>query len=85
MKFEFILVFNDNQYCPYVTSELYSNKRMCYWYKFLENVIGDFKNKGYNFNHRAEMNIITIANTMDMLYLFYIKILCKLLNGNYLV
>ena len=44
MKYEFKLVFNDNQYCAYVTSELYSNKTMCSWYKFLENVISDFKN-----------------------------------------
>ena len=44
MKNEFLLVFNDNQYCAYVTSELYSNKTMCSWYKFLENVISDFKN-----------------------------------------
>ena len=55
MKREFILIFNDNQYCPYITSELYSDKTMCYWYKFLEKVIRDFKDKGYSFNHIAEM------------------------------
>ena len=43
------------------------------WEKFMENVIKDFKNKGYNFNHIAKMNIITIANQMDMSYDFYIK------------
>ena len=73
MKCEFKLVFNDNQCCPYVTSELYSNKTMFSWYKFLENIISDFKNKGYNFNQIAEMNILTIANKLDMLYDFYIK------------
>ena len=46
MKCEFKLVFNDNQYCPYVTSELDSNKAMCFWYEFLENVICDFEDKG---------------------------------------
>ena len=44
MKYEFKLVFIDNQYCPYITSELYSDKTMCSWYKFSENVINDFKN-----------------------------------------
>ena len=33
----------------------------------------DFKNKGYTFNHVAEMNIITIANKLDMSYDFCIK------------
>ena len=46
---------------------------MCYWYKFLENVINDFKNKGYNFNHIAEMIIITVASKQDMSYDFYNK------------
>ena len=50
MKCEFILVFNDNQFCQYVTSELYSNKTKCSWYNFLENVISDFKDEGYKFN-----------------------------------
>ena len=39
---------------------------MCYWYKVLEKVIRDFKDKGYIFNHIAEMNIITIATKLDM-------------------
>ena len=46
---------------------------MCYLYKILENVISDFKDKGYNFNHITEMNIITIANKMDMSVVFYNK------------
>ena len=33
---------------------------------FFKNVIDDFKNKGYNLNHFEEMNIITLANKMDM-------------------
>ena len=40
---------------------------------FLEKVIGNFKEEGYNFNHIAEMNIITIAKKLDMTYDFYIK------------
>ena len=73
MKCEYKLVFNANQYCPYVTSELYSKKTMCYWYKFFEKVISDFKDEGNIFNHIAERNIITIANTLDRSYDFYIK------------
>ena len=40
---------------------------------FLEKVINDFKDKGYNFNHNTEMHIITIANKLDMSYDFFIK------------
>ena len=36
-------------------------------------MIGDLKDKGYNFNHIAEMHIITKAYKMDMSYDFYIK------------
>ena len=46
---------------------------MCFWQKFLENVIDDFKHKGNNFNRLEEMKIITIANNMDMSYDFYIR------------
>ena len=45
MKCEFILIFDDNQYCPYITSELFSIKTMCYWYNFLESAIRGFKGK----------------------------------------
>ena len=46
---------------------------MISWLNFLEKVIDDFKNKGYAFNHIAEMKIITISNELDMSYDFYIK------------
>ena len=47
-----------------------------------ENVIEEFKNKGYVFNHIAEMNIITITDKKK-LYDFYNKhnmhiVKCKL-------
>ena len=73
LKCEFKLVFKGNQYCPYVLSELYSNRTMCYRYTFLENVFSDFKDKGDSFNHIAEMNIITIVNKLDISYDFYNK------------
>ena len=43
------------------------------WETFLEKVIDDFRDKGYTFNHIAEMHIITIANKKDMLFDFYIE------------
>ena len=36
-------------------------------------MIDDFKDEGYNFNHIAEMHIITIDNKMEMSYDFSIK------------
>ena len=66
-------MFNDFEYSPYVTSELSDNKTMIHREKFLEKVIGDFKDKGYTFDHIAELHIITIAKKMDMSYDFYIK------------
>ena len=41
--------------------------------KFSESVVSDFKDKRYYFYHIAEMNIITIANNLDMSYDFYVK------------
>ena len=54
-------------------SKLSDNKKMIPWKNFLEEVIDDFNDKGYTFNHIAEMHIITIAHKMDMSYDFYIK------------
>ena len=41
--------------------------------KFSEKIVSDFKDKGYTFNHIAEMHIITKANKLHMTYDFYIK------------
>ena len=46
---------------------------MICWSNFVEKIICDFKDKGYTFNHIAEMHIETIANKLDVLYDFYIK------------
>ena len=73
MKCEFILFFNDYEFCPYVESDLYCNKTMCFWQKFLEMVIEDFNNRGYTFSHIAEKNFITLAKKLDMSYDFYTK------------
>ena len=56
-----------------MTSKISDNKTMIPWNNFLEKMIVDFKDKGYNFNHIAGMHIITIANKMDTSYDFYNK------------
>ena len=38
---------------------------------FLKRITSDFKDKGYTFNQKAEMQIITIANKLDISYNFY--------------
>ena len=73
LKCQIKLVFKRNHFCPSVTSVLFDKITMISYSKFLGKVISGFKDKGYIFNHIAEMNIITIANKTDMLYEFYIK------------
>ena len=73
MTCEFKLVFDDYQFYPYETSKLSDNKTTIPWKNFLEKVIDDFKDKGYNFNHIAEMHIKPITIKLDMSYDFYIK------------
>ena len=41
--------------------------------KYLSDVISNLKEKGYDFSHIAEMNIITLAHKCDMTYNFYLK------------
>ena len=79
VKCEYKLVFDGYQYYPHVTSKLSDKKTMISWKTFLMKVLDDFKDKGYTFNHIAEMDIITIANKTDMPYDFYTKhIMCAL-------
>ena len=49
------------------------NKTMISWKSFLMKVRDNFKDKGYNFSHIAEMHIITKANKRDMSYDFFPK------------
>ena len=39
----------------------------------LRDAIKNLKEEGYNFDHRVEMNIITLAYKRDMTYDFYVK------------
>ena len=42
LKCQFEKVFNDNQFCSYVTSILSDNKTMISWHNFLEKEFDDF-------------------------------------------
>ena len=46
---------------------------MIFQKNYIENLIDDFENKGYDFHHNEEMNIITTSNKLDMSYDFYNK------------
>ena len=73
MKCGFKLVFNFYEYCPFIKSKVSDIKSKHSWEKFIKNVTKDFKSKAYNFNHKAETNLATIANKMDTSYDFFIK------------
>ena len=73
MKWQFKIVFNDYQYWPSITSKLSDNKTIVSWSIILEKVISEFKDKGYTFNHIAEVNFKTKANQWEMSYDFYIR------------
>ena len=72
-KCEFKLVFNNYEYCPYLSSKSSDSKTMIFWKNFLMKVIDDFKDKAYTSKQIAEMHIITKAKKMDKSYDFYIK------------
>ena len=45
IKCHFKLVFNDNQSSTWSRSNLFDNKTMISWEKYLDNVIDDFKKR----------------------------------------
>ena len=53
--------FSDYQNCPYVTFKLSVIKTLISWSIFSEKIFSDFQDKGYTFNHIAEMHIIRMA------------------------
>ena len=46
---------------------------MVSWKNFVEKVINNFKNEGYDFSHISQMNFKIVCNKMDMTYDFYLK------------
>ena len=73
IKYDFKLVFNNYEDSPHIKSTLFNSKIMFSWKSSLEDVINEYINKGYTLNRIDELNIITIADKMDMSYDFYIK------------
>ena len=73
IRYDFKLVFKNPEKSPQNKTGIFDDKVLISWKNLLEDVINDFKNQGYSFDHIAEMNIITFANKLDMSYDFYIK------------
>ena len=73
IKGEFKLVFNDNQDCKYLMTDMIDNMTNISWSNYLRDAINSLKEEGYHFNHIAEMDIITLAHKRDMTYDFYMK------------
>ena len=80
IKYDFKLVFNNHEDSPQF--KLFNSKIRFYWESSLEDVIKDYNNKGYTFNRIDELNIITIADKIDMSCLFLSNTICMLLNGH---
>ena len=70
LKTRFKLVFN-NQDCKYLMTDVINNTTNISLSNYLRDVISNLKEKGYDFSHIAEMNIITLAHKCDMIYDFY--------------
>ena len=79
-KYEYYLIrcesklcFNNMKDYPIASSKLTDNKTMDSWKIFVENVIDNFKNEGFDFSRISQINIIIVCNKMDMTYDFYMK------------
>ena len=67
LKGQFKLVFND-QDCKYLLTDMTNITTNVSWSNHIREAID-----GCNFNHIAEMNIVTLARKRDMTYDFYLK------------
>ena len=72
-KGQFKLVFNINQVCKYLMTDMINNTTNKSWSNYLREAIDSLKEEGYHFNYIAEMDIITLAHKRDMTYDFYLK------------
>ena len=73
LKVLFELVFDSNSFSKCITLKVKNNRRRIWFKQFLENVIGYFKNEGYEFDCIEEVDIITIVDKRDRTYQFYMK------------
>ena len=73
VRCEFKLVFSNMEGYPVASSILRDNNTMFSWKIFVEKVINNFKNEGYDFSHISQMNIIIVCNKMNMTYNFHLN------------
>ena len=73
IKNDFDLVSSNYEDCSHLKCDYLNNNIVFSWQNVLEEVIDDYKDKGYTFDQIDELNIITIADKMDMSYDFDIK------------
>ena len=72
-KVIFKLVFDSINFFKYITC-CFKNKTTRFWFKQIsENVIGDFRNEGHEFDYIEEMDIISAVGKRDRTYQFYMK------------
>ena len=57
LKVQFKLVFNNNQDCKYLMTDMIHNTTNISWSNYIREAI-----EGYDFSHIAEMDIITLAH-----------------------
>ena len=62
-------VFN-YQVFKYAMTDMIDNKTSFSWSNYLKEIFDILKEKGYHFNHIAEMVIITLAHKRDLTYNF---------------
>ena len=73
LKGKFKLVFNKNQDYKYLLTDMINNTTNISWSNYLREAIDSLITEGYDFDHIAEMDIITLAHKRDMTYDFYLK------------
>ena len=73
IKGEFTLVFNDNQGSKYLMTGMVDNRTHISGSNCLRVAINILNEERYDFDHIAEMNIITLAHKREMTYDFYLK------------
>ena len=75
LKAEFKLVFNDNQDCKYLMTDMIDIMTIISWSNYLGDAINNLKEEGYHFNHIVETDIITLAHKRGMTYDFFFKLI----------
>ena len=73
LKTRFKLVFINQDY-KFLMTDMINNTTNISLSNYLRDVISNLKEKGYDFTHIAEMDIITLAHKRDMTYDFYLKL-----------